>query len=328
MSKNIPGKEIHEDEIDLLDLFRRIGRTISGWFQALGTAILTSTVFLLRNFIYLFLSLLLGISLSYLLKWTTKPLYRSEISFRSNTIPNSEMISYMNKLKLLIKEKNYTGASEALAMNIEKASKIKEIEAFWVVDKNMYKIPDYVDYRNRYYVYDTLNSRMQDRFVIRVKLTDPSELPGLRNGIISFAKRDPVFLQKNDFRLRKADELLVRLNYDIKQLDSLQKVKYFEETRKVIPEKGGQMIFLQEQKTQLVYEDIYNLYQRKQTLDQEKELYPDLLTVISDFYQPVKRQNGGLYFGVIIIPLSFILMLIYLIMHQNRKKLREIYKKY
>lgn len=328
MSKNTAGKEIHNDEIDLLDLFRKMGKTISGWFKALWSAMLVSTVFLLRNFFYLSLGLLVGIGISFLLKWSSKPEYRSEISFRSNTIANSEMIAYMNKLKQYLKEKNYLTLAESLGMSIEKASVISGMEAFWVVDKNMDQIPDYVDYRNKYDVYDTLNSRMQDRFVIMVKLKNPSFLPDIRNGLISYARRDPVFLQKNDFRLRKADELLVRLNYDIKQLDSLQKVKYFEETRKVLPEKGGSMIFLQEQKTQLVYEDIYALYQRKQTLDQEKEIYPDLLTVLSDFYQPAKRYNGGLYYGIVIIPLTFVLMLIFLILNNNSKRLREIYKKY
>jgi len=54
------------DEIDLLDLFRRMGRTISRWASELGRAFLISVVFLLRRWIPLGLSLVAGVGLSYI----------------------------------------------------------------------------------------------------------------------------------------------------------------------------------------------------------------------------------------------------------------------
>jgi hypothetical protein len=328
MSKNESNRDINDNEIDLLDLFRKMGRTLAKWIRAIGTGLLVIIVFLLRNSITLICSILLGIGLSYAVKWSTKPFFESEIILRSNAVPNSEMIAYINRMDLLLKEKNYQGMAGMLSITPENAMKIKKIIACWVIDQNRDNVPDYIDYKNTHNVYDTVNIRMQDRFVIKAGIYDPNILPVLKNGIISYVKSDPEIKQKNEFRLKKTDELLARLNVDIKQLDSLQKVKYFEETRKLIPERGGQMIFVQEQKTQLVYEDIYNLYQRKQVLDQEKDLYPDILTVLTDFYQPMKRHNGGLYYGKVIIPLSFMLALILLIYQRNRKKLRDIYKKY
>jgi hypothetical protein len=203
-----------------------------------------------------------------------------------------------------------------------------DIEAFWIIDRNNDSIPDFVDYKNKHNVYDSINVRMKDRFVIRVSVYDPKELSLIRKGIVSYVEANPFFQEKNILRMRQINEMLVRLNYDIKQLDSLQKVKYFEETRNRQPGKDGQIVFLQEQKTQLVYGDIYNLYRLKLSYDREKELYPDILTIISDFFQPLKRTNGGVYYGGIIIPVCFGLMLFYLVLHRNRKKLREIYKKY
>ena len=102
MSKNNTEYESHNDEIDLLDLFRRMGRTISKWFSAIGKAILVSIVFLIRNFFPLLISLLFGIGLSYIIKWTTKPFHISEITFKSNVVSNSEMISYINRLNKLL----------------------------------------------------------------------------------------------------------------------------------------------------------------------------------------------------------------------------------
>jgi hypothetical protein len=215
-----------------------------------------------------------------------------------------------------------------LSINQEKAETIREIEAFWIIDKNNDSIPDFVDYRNKHSVYDTVDVRMKDRFVIKVEVSDPQDLILIRDGILSFVNNNPVFQKKNNLRLDQINEMVARLDYDIKQLDSLQQVKYFEETRNRRPEEGGQMIFLQEQKTQLIYEDIYKLYNIKQKLEQERNLYSGNITIINDFYLPNKRYNGGYYFGKVIIPLFFGLTLSYLILLRNRKKLVEVYKKY
>jgi hypothetical protein len=328
MSRNSLSNEIRDDEIDLLELFRRIGRTFSKWFRAAGRALLIVIVFLIRNIIPLIFSVFIGTGLSYLMKWRSKPVYHSQIVLRNNAVQNSDMIDYFDKLSFLIKEGNISAVSSALSISPEKAAGIKEIKANWVIDINKDGIPDYIDYKRSFNLYDTVNTRMQDRIVIDIEVTEPKNLPDISKGFIMYARQNPAFRQMNEFRLRKDDELLARLNYDIKQLDSLQKVKYFEETRNKQPEKGGQIIFLQEQKTQLVYDDIYKLYERKQYLDREKELYPDILTVLSDFYQPMKRYNGGLYYGKVIIPLVFGLTVLYLVLARNRKKLRDIFKKY
>ena len=122
--------------------------------------------------------------------------------------------------------------------------------------------------------------------------------------------------------------MLERLTYDIQQLDSLQKVKYFEETRNMKPAAGGQIVFMQEQKTQLVYTDIYNLYTRKQLLEAERDLYKGIVTVINDFSSPTLRNNGTRYYGKQVIPIFFFTTLLVLIFLANRKKLNEVFKKY
>jgi hypothetical protein len=105
-------------------------------------------------------------------------------------------------------------------------------------------------------------------------------------------------------------------------------VKYFEETKNRQPQNGGQMIFLQEQKTQLVYPEIHTLYSQKQMLEGERDLYKEIVTVLSEFSVPAKRDNGGMYYGKYLIPSFFIFTLLFLILLANRKKLEEVYKKY
>ena len=52
MSENNTNKRMSgDDEIDLLDLFRRMGRTLTRWANALGRAFLISIVFLLKRWL-------------------------------------------------------------------------------------------------------------------------------------------------------------------------------------------------------------------------------------------------------------------------------------
>jgi hypothetical protein len=334
------NKNVREDEIDLLDLFRRMGRTIGRWVEALGRAFLISVVFIIRRWLPLGLSIAAGIGISYLLKTASASLYTSDLVFRNNLViidnlkmrdnsgTTSEIISKINKLHLFCSESNLVALSQVLSMSPESVKNISDINAFWIIDQSKDGIPDYVDYKGNHSPSDTTNIRMQDRLDIRVKINSSQDLNLVRDGIINFISKDSLYQQRNRLRLRQNQELLTRLDYDLLQLDSLQKVKYFEETRNMKPNGGGQMIFLQEQKTQLVYPEIYSLYSRKQILETERDLYKGIVTVLSDFSLPTRRDNGAMYYGKYVIPILFLLTLLILVSLANQKKLEEVYKKY
>lgn len=340
MSEKTSKKNTTEDEIDLLDLFRRIGTTLNKWAIGLGKAFLVSFVFLLKRWLPLGLSLAAGIAISYILKTTSPSFYTSDLVFRNNLIlmdkktlrdnsgTTSEIISKINKLHVFCMEGNLSSLSQAIAMKPETVKNISDISAFWIIDQSRDGIPDYVDYKGTHSAADTINLRMQDRLDIRVKINSPQDLNLVRDGIIKFIENDSLYQQRNRVRLRQNHDLLTRLNYDIIQLDSLQKVKYFEETRNVKPASGGQIVFMQEQKTQLVYGDIYTLYTRKQELESERDLYKGIVTVLSDFSSPSRRDNGVMFYGRNVIPIIFLGTLLFLIILANLKNLEEIYKKY
>jgi len=340
MAEMIPNKHVSDNEIDLLELFRRMGKTMNRWGKALGRAFLISIVFLLRRWLPLGISVAVGIGVSYLQKMTSPSFYTSDMIFRNNLAlmdgktlrdnsgTTNEIISKINKLHTFCSESNSVALSEATLLKPESVKNISDISAFWIIDQNKDRIPDFVDYKGNHNVYDTTNIRMQDRLDIRVIVNSPQDLNLVRNGIIKFIESDSLYQQRNRVRLMQNQELLTRLGYDIVQLDSLQKVKYFEETRNLKPGTGGQIIFLQEQKTQLVYNDIYSLYSRKQSLESERDLYKGILTVLSDFSTPTRRDNGTMFYGMHIIPLFFGLTLLILIILANRYKLRDIYKRY
>jgi|NGEPerStandDraft_6_1074524.scaffolds.fasta_scaffold65055_1 hypothetical protein len=341
MSENTtPDKNVRNDEIDLLDLFKRMGRSLTRWGNALGRAFLVSLVFLLKRWLPLGLSIAAGIGISYILKTISPSFYTSDLIFRNNLIlmdkktlrdnsgTTSEIISKINKLHTFCTENNLAALSQAIVLKPETVKNISDINAFWIIDQGKDGIPDFVDYRNNHDVYDTTNIRMQDRLDVRVVINSPQDLNLVRNGIIKFIENDSLYQQRNRVRLMQNQELLTRLRYDIVQLDSLQKVKYFEETRNLKPASGGQIVFMQEQKTQLVYNDIYDLYTRKQELESVRDLHKGVVTVLSDFSSPTKRENGGLYYAKTFVPLFFIITLLVLILLANRRNLIEVFDKY
>lgn len=328
MSETTNSKNVRDDEIDLLDLFKRMGRGLGNMFTTLGRWFLISLVFLFRNWLPLILSVVLGVGASYLLKFTSASFYTSDMVLRTNTMPAADMIAYLNRLHTYCNEGNQTAVTEAISLKNDKVKNILDISANWIIDKGDDGIPDMVDFKGTHDVYDTLNIRMSDRLNIRVNIIEPQELGNVRDGLLKYVSADSLFSQRNKVRIRQNQELQERIRYDLEQLDSLQKIKYFEETQRMSQPGNGQMIFLQEQKTQLVYPEIQELFERKQQLDADLTLYKDIVTVLSDFSIPAQRQNGGFYYAKVVVPLFFLLTLIVLILLYNRKKLKDIYNKY
>lgn len=329
MSKEIGSENrTSGDEIDLIDIFSRLGRSVVKGFKALWDGFLYTFFFLIRNMIWLGIGLFIGVAASYLIKLSAEKFYSSDIILRSNTISNADIISYINKLHTFCVEKNYAELASSLSVPQEEVKNIKDIQAFWFIDLGSDEIPDYVDFRGKYNVLDTVNIRMSDRFLIRVRTSVPQNLSKIREGIFSYIGKNQFFSEQNELRLKQADALLARIDYEVEQLDSLQKVKYFEESRRLIPKEGGQMIFLQDFQTQLLHEDINQLITQRQEIERIMTIYPELITLLSDFTPPIKPKNGTLYYGKYLIPLFFVISIILIILIRNRARLAEAYRKY
>lgn len=321
---NTSNRNVRDDEIDLLDLFNRIGKAISRGFQALWKAFLISVVFMIRRWIPLTISIVLGVAVSVFMMKTTPSEYTSDLVLRNNVVANDQMISYINRLQNL----NKKSLAQTLGISEITSQNIASIGAYWIIDKNKDRIPDNVDYTNTHDIYDTTNIRMLDRFNISVRIKTPQDLDAVRDGIIKYIEANHVFNQMNALRLNHNDELLKRTEVDIQALDSLQKVKYFEETRGKQFTKEGQVVFMQEQATQLFHNDIYALYYRKAGLEDNLKLHNGIVTLLNDFSIPTMRVNGLDYYAKKNIPVFFIIMLVILIIIANMKGLKNVYSRY
>jgi len=326
MNSSSPEIEKKHEELDLLGIIINTWQVILKFIVGIGKLLLELVLFMLRKWLPLLVSIIVGVGLSYIAKNVLKPYFVSDITFRSNVIPNSEMIPYINKLHKFCLDNNVRELSESFRGVEIDVSTIKDINAFWVIDLNRDGIPDYNDYKNKHNIYDTVNVRMPDRFGIRISVRDAEDFGTVRDGIINYISKNSSFQDRNRLRIAQVDEDIIRYNYDIVQLDSLQNVKYFEETRSRIPQTGGQMIFLQEQKTQLLYPDILDLTRRRQEADRERNIYSDIITIILDFTPTSSVFNSSRYYIYRIVPVLFSFTLLLLIMIAVRKRVVEMVK--
>jgi hypothetical protein len=321
-------KDAGNRELDLLEIIVSIFKTLGKWIVYFFKGLISAIIFMLKKWIPLSIGVIIGLVLAYVIYKTSEPVYSTEMTVKSNTLSNADIISYINTLHDFCSKGNINALSSALDIKPEAVTAVKDIMAFWVIDRNKDGVPDYTDFKHRYNVYDTLNIRMQDRFVIRVRFSSPDELQPIRNGIFTYVEKNLYFKQQNDIRLQQLNDLIGRLSYDINQLDSLQKIKYYEETKKLTPQQNGQMVFLQEQKTQLVYEDIYKLYDRKQALTREKFINPAILSVISDFALPQRPYNGTVQYSFITVPILFFITLVILVLIAKKEAIKDLFRKY
>jgi hypothetical protein len=325
MPENSKNPNTGNNEIDLLELLKKIFDFFGMLTKSIVNGILYCIVFVFRKWLPFGLSIILGIIVSVYLNKPANPVYISEITIRNNVISNSEMIAYINKLHNFCIDKNEEALKNSFSTTLDKIKAIQDIEAFWILDLNKDSIPD--GFINNS---DTSSSkyRMKDQFMVRIISDKPVDLSVVGDGIISFVQKNKVFVQKNTFRIGQIDEMLDRIKYDIKQLDSLQKVIYFENSRTRNNEKTGQLFFMQEQKTQLFYGDVYTLYTRKQALDKQKELNREIISVINDITFSSKPDNGIFSRGKNIVAIFILITLLILLIFEKRKYIKEIFKKY
>ena len=317
MAQNNNGTE----EIDLLQLLYRAWMFIVNILTGIFNIMLELLKLLLGRWLVMLIALFIGLGLTYIATKVYRPYFESDITLRTNVIQNSELIPYINKLHKYCLDKNTASLEAALSGNGLDIAAVKDIEAFWVVDLGNDDVPDFVDYKEKHNLYDTLNVRMADRLNVRAKVYDPGAFAALGKSIVNYINSNSLFQTRNDLRLSHYQEKLDRMVYDIYRLDSLQDVKYFEETRRSIPASGGQIVFMQEQTTQLLYNDILWLTDEVQEIDEMANIFGDIVTPLVDFTPTTSPKNSYSYYALRIVPAVLLLTILFLLLVVYRKDL-------
>jgi hypothetical protein len=323
---NKTEKEYNErvPEVNLVELTRRLFNRLENLFRWLGKVFLIGFVFITRRVFWILGFVILGVLVAFLHHRISEKYYAAEFTIQNNIEDISYLLAQVNDLHKYCEENNDFRLMERLNLEEDVVKRIRDIEAFWIVDLNNDEIPDFVDYQYDHNVYDTVNVRMTNNFCVVIESYDPEDFPQIRDGILNMISSNELVISENEKRLEAIRENLDVIAVQIRKLDSLENVKYFQNPYNIPPE-GSQIVFLQEQHTQLFYGSVFALYTQKQENEELIDIYSEPVTLKHDLVFPAIEENSLSFFlmrWVLIITISG---LVVLILWHNRRSLREIY---
>lgn len=325
MNNELTPKQQVTDEIDLLELFNRMGRSIRKGFAWAYQQILNFLMLLLRKSLWIIGFTLIGLVVAYIIYQNTRRYYLSEMTAISNSINNTYVVGSINLLNDLFREQNFAIAANYLNIDVTKAQQIKSIKAFFTIDINKDRIPDYVDYKETYNPKDTLVKRLDNYFVTRIEVYDETVFPEAREGLKSYIYKNKFIIDNNNERIRQNNMLIATLEAEIRRLDSLQKVEYFE-----LPQMQraatNQMVVLNEKDRKLYHEQKLALEREKLRLERDNIINSDPITIVQDFTPLSKAANPYSRYAYIIGILFAILGFIASLLWQYRQIIMDAIK--
>lgn len=292
------------DEIDLLELFSRMGKSVIKGLNWIFNLLFKFVLLILSKAIWIGTFTIIGAAVGIVFYLITPQFYSSQMVALSNSTDNDIVINSLNQLNDLCLRTNQKALAKYLGISVEQAKQIKSIQAFYGIDLNNDKVADYIDYSNTYNAKDTSIHRLKDIFYLQIMVYDESVFSAVRNGIMHYIMSNPYIAKNNEIRKEQDSSMIVAYNKEIQKLDSLQKDYYFNQlTQKA---GNGQIIFLNEKDIKLFHNDMLSLVLRKQQLQKNLTLNPDPITVVQDFSQLSQAENSwtkfvkfwGLWFAI------------------------------
>jgi len=297
------------DEIDLIELFNRMGGGIKRGVLWTYRLILNFLMLIVRKSLWIVAFTIIGLIVAYVLYQVSRRFYSSEMTAISNSINNTYVVGSINLLNDVFKQKNYPIAANYLNIDINRVQEIKSIEAFYTIDINKDGLPDYTDYKWKYNPRDT-TKRLDSYFVIRLEVYDESIFAQVRDGIKNYIYKNKFILDNNNERIRQNKILIETIENEIRKLDSLQKVEYFE-----LPQMqratSNQMVVLNEKDRKLYHDQKLALEREKLRLEKDININSEPITVVQDFTPLSKAENPytkyAISLGLLFAVLGFVI---------------------
>jgi len=298
------------DEIDLLELFSRMWQGFKNSIKWIINLIVKFFLLLIRKSLWIISFGVIGLVVGYIFYTNSKRFYSSEMTAISNSINNSYVVSSINLLNDVFKQKNYPIAANYLNIDINRVQEIKSIEAFYTIDINKDGLPDYTDYKRRYNPKDSTIKRLDNYFVIRLEVYDENIFSQVRDGIKNYIYMNKFIIDNNNERIRQNKILIETIEAEIRRLDSLQKVEYFE-----IPQMqratSNQMVVLNEKDRKLYHDQKLALEREKLRLEKDININSEPITVVQDFTPLSKAENPytkyAISLGLLFAVLGFVI---------------------
>lgn len=316
-------EEKRNDEIDLIEVFQKMGQGIKNLFNGFFNLLYKFLLFLIRRAFIIGIVLILLLAFG-VFKYKTSPrYYSSSLEAFSNAMASIDMINYINNINELFIEDELQNLESKLGIDSIDLEKIKNVKAYKVIDLNKDGVTDLVDYDEKYESSDTTISR--SRFVIKVEVYDQSVFPVIQQSILDYIASNNYIRELNTIRKRQLQALINKLDGEIDLLDSLKKFEYFKDQDQLTPQ-AGQLLVMNEQETQLYHGQVMSLYREKQGLEERLELRTEPITIIQDFSALSVVENKLMTYLKTYGILGIILGLLIALLIEKRRLIIKVFK--
>lgn len=302
------------DEIDLLELFGKMWRGIKNGISWCGNLAKDFFLLLIRKSLWIAGFGIVGVIVGIIFFSTSPRYYSSEMTAISNALDNNYIISSINLLNDLFRDKNYEIASNYLEIPIREAEKIRSIAAYYGIDVNKDGVVDYVDYNGTYNPKDTSVKRSSSFFFIKLEVYSENIFVPARDGLKKYIYKNNYILENNRIRIAQSENMISSINQEIQKLDSLQKIEYFEVPR-TQKASTSQMVILNEKEIKLYHEQILGLEREKLKIQRDIAINKDPITVVQDFTPLSRAENPAskyiIKWGLLFAFLGFVTSLLW-----------------
>ncbi len=312
-------------EIDLLELFQRIGFGFVNLAKVCLRALLYLVSFAFRRLHWLAIAGLLGGTLGYFYADKVTSYYSSNMIAATNGIDAEDVVSYLQDLGRYAERGDYKGLAKELHLSEEVARKVKSLQAYLYIDYNYDGRADYIDKGIRNPM-DTSQYVVQNRFYLEASVKESSEyFDTLQEGLVKLLRNKPYVNKSNFIYKENLSKRIQAIEEEIVLLDSLQRVEYFKKNVQGYGSKSAEgLLILAPEQTQLYYKEKLLLLDEKQQCEKDLGLSETPITVIKDFGGvSVEENSQGRYIKLFSV-IAF--MLIYIVLLVTQQKVLSFFK--
>ena len=217
-------------EIDLIELFSSIGKSIGNFFVNIYNAFWWMVAFCLKRYIWIIAFIVLGLIIGIIDVSKGDSGYKSSAIIRTNALRSMEMKEYFDEINNYFPAKNHQSfdiVKEKFNLDSTSAKEISSIKAHFFIDFNADGTLDAVDLNDNHSRKDTINVIDSLHLYIESTVTNPLTFTRIAKSLEYYVNNIPFLVEKNKNRLEILNDHYNLVSTEIHYLDSLQKSSYF-----------------------------------------------------------------------------------------------------
>ena len=335
-------KQLQEEEVDLGNLFKVIGKGIGNFFQAIGKFIkitfhylILLLIFLKNNTLKLGLAIVFGTIFGFILDYNKPKEYSSNLIIETNFGSGIQLYKQIDYLSDLVKKRDTITLSKVLNSPINEVSKITNIEVS-VYQSTQNLLLAFDEYLKTIDTVYTRKFKLEDFEKRQSKFDYRYHLIKINSNLNSFFKNitpELIYMIENDYYKKKRDIKIEELNQkksilqkNLAQIDSLRKLYKEVAIKEAENKSSSSSIEISQKETKKNENDIKLFETSSELLDQIQNLNnkiirnENIINIISDFDEVGivgKRITDKKYFQFGILFGGLMLMIILFVQLNN-----------